>query len=86
MIFLITYEISSGDEKHISHHTIRARNRSEAKHRALEYISHFFAAGTRPDDELASRFWAEDESEYIELVEIKQTTPQQLVDALSIDD
>ena len=75
MIFLITYEITSGEEKHISHHTIHAHNRSEAKRRALEYISHFFARGTRPDDELPSRFWAEDDSEYIELVEIKQATP-----------
>jgi hypothetical protein len=85
MIFLITYEVTSGESEYISVHTVKARNTSEAERRALKYISQFFAVGTHPDDDEPSRFWSDDDAEYIELVEIEEVTPEQLVEKLSIN-
>lgn len=85
MIFLIAYVIQNGERKYIIHHTKNARNKSEAQRRAVKYISDFYSEGTHPDDTEPTRFWREDETESIELIEIERVTAKQMVNELSID-
>lgn len=84
-LFLITYEIRSGEDEHVSRHVVKAEDGDKAEKIALDYAKDFWGEDhTKPDKDRADMFWRSDGCEVITLEGVEEVTPELLIECLRI--